>query len=332
MSAAAATYAGAEAFGSALLADAASPAGVRSLISDGFQASLYGPVHTVGEAWLSSPIGRALDPVINAPTDALLGRDLIGNGVAGTAASPTGGPGGLLFGDGGRGFTPTGGTGAVAGGNGGSAGWIGNGGAGGAGFAGGKGGTGGIGGLLMGNGGAGGPGFAGGTGGAGGQALLFGTGGAGGTGALDVASKHGAGGVLGVEEVGLAAQASVTAVGAHHLHYIYVAASDRGGQPGAVGSGAFDGEGQQMPEGHRPVDQPVVPGSVCGELLLAHDGTEVVKGYRDVDVFVGVDADHDSTAAPVVVHACHGDLPTWVVTLAGRVDGTVTGPGEVRLL
>ncbi len=206
MSATAASYAGAEAFGSTLLADTASPAGVRSLISEGFQASLYGPVHTVGEAWLSSPIGRALDPVINAPTDALIGRDLIGNGVAGTAASPTGGPGGLLFGDGGRGFTPTGGPGAVAGGNGGSAGWIGNGGAGGAGFAGGTGGTGGIGGLLMGNGGAGGPGFAGGTGGAGGQALLFGTGGAGGTGALDGAGGRG-GLLIGEGGTGAVAQA-----------------------------------------------------------------------------------------------------------------------------
>ena len=59
--------------------------------------------------------------------------------------------------------------------------------------------------------------------------------------------------------------------------------------------------------------------------------TEAVEGDSRVDVFVGVDADHDSTAALVVVHACHCDLPTWVVTLAGRVDGTVMGPGEVRL-
>ncbi|WP_286188762.1 hypothetical protein, partial [Mycobacterium sp. PO2] len=87
-----------------------------------------------------------------------------------------------------------------------------------------------------------------------------------------------------------------------------------------------------MTVGHRPVDQLAVPGGVCGELLLAQDAAEVVEGDRDVDVFVGVDADHDSTAALVVVHACHCDLPTWVVTLAGRVDGTVMGPGEVRLL
>ena len=62
------------------------------------------------------------------------------------------------------------------------------------------------------------------------------------------------------------------------------------------------------------------------------NSTEIVESYRDVDVLVGVDTDDDSTACSVVVHACHCDLPTWVVTLAGRVDGTVMGPGEVRLL
>lgn len=114
------------------------------------------------------------------PTNVLLGRDLIGNGVTGTAAAPNGGPGGLLFGDGGAGYT---------GGNGGSAGLIGSRGTGGAGFAGGVGGMGGTGGWLMGNGGMGGAGGVGGNGGAGGQALLFGNGGLGGAG--------GAGGVDG---------------------------------------------------------------------------------------------------------------------------------------
>lgn len=123
--------------GGSLLGKAASPAGARSLLSDGFQTLVYGPVHATGEAWITGPAGRALDPVLNGPTDLLLGRDLIGNSAAGTAASPNGGPGGLLFGDGGRGYAPTGGAGAVDGGNGGSAGLIGNGGAGGAGFPGG---------------------------------------------------------------------------------------------------------------------------------------------------------------------------------------------------
>ncbi|REL60437.1 phosphoglycerate mutase PE_PGRS11, partial [Mycobacterium tuberculosis] len=132
-------------------------------VSDGFQAFVYGPIHATGQQWINSPVGEALAPIVNAPTNVLLGRDLIGNGVTGTAAAPNGGPGGLLFGDGGAGYT---------GGNGGSAGLIGNGGTGGAGFAGGVGGMGGTGGWLMGNGGMGGAGGVGGNGGAGGQALL----------------------------------------------------------------------------------------------------------------------------------------------------------------
>ncbi|AMC52597.1 PE-PGRS family protein PE_PGRS52 [Mycobacterium tuberculosis variant bovis BCG] len=66
---------------------------------------------------------------INAPTQTLFGRPLIGDGANGTAENPDGQNGGLLFGNGGNGFTQT--TAGVAGGNGGSAGLIGNGGAGG---------------------------------------------------------------------------------------------------------------------------------------------------------------------------------------------------------
>ncbi|OBI93308.1 hypothetical protein A5660_13820 [Mycobacterium alsense] len=172
LTAAATTYAGAEANIASSLASAA---------SDGFQTYVYGPIHGTGQAWIASPLGQALDPVINAPTELLLGRDLIGNGVAGTATFPTGGPGGLFFGDGGAGYSPTGGAGAL-GGAGGAAGWIGNGGAGGTGFAGGMGGVGGVGGWLMGNGGMGGGGGANGNGGTGGHAFFLGNGGLGGPG------------------------------------------------------------------------------------------------------------------------------------------------------
>ncbi|WP_237049929.1 PE family protein, partial [Mycobacterium tuberculosis] len=125
--------------------------------------------------------------LINAPTQALLGRPLIGNGADGTAANPNGGAGGLLYGNGGNGFSQT--TAGLTGGTGGSAGLIGNGGNGGAGGAGANGGAGGNGGWLYGsggNGGAGGagpagaigaPGVAGGAGGAGGTAGLVGDGG-----------------------------------------------------------------------------------------------------------------------------------------------------------
>ncbi|WP_136627698.1 PE family protein, partial [Mycobacterium pseudokansasii] len=94
---------------------------------------------------------------VNAPTRALLGRPLIGDGTPGAPGQP-GAPGGLLFGNGGNGGASA--TAGVAGGAGGAAGLIGNGGAGGAGGAGAAGGAGGAGGWLYGNGGVGGSGGA----------------------------------------------------------------------------------------------------------------------------------------------------------------------------
>ena len=131
--------------------------------------------------------------VVNAPTEALLGRPLIGNGANGTAASPNGVAGGLLYGNGGTGYSET--TSGVAGGGGGAAGLIGNGGAGGAGGANAAGGAGGHGGWLFGGGGSGGQGGSGGAGGAGGNAVLLGSGGAGGAGGNDAGG--GAGGLGG---------------------------------------------------------------------------------------------------------------------------------------
>jgi hypothetical protein len=90
--------------------------------------------------------------VINAPFLTLTGRPLIGNGANGTAASPNGGAGGILYGNGGTGYSET--VPGVAGGTGGAAGLIGNGGAGGTGGAGAVGGAGGLGGWLSGNNGA----------------------------------------------------------------------------------------------------------------------------------------------------------------------------------
>lgn len=140
---------------------------------------------------------NALLTVINAPTEVLFGRSLIGDGANGTAASPNGGAGGLLYGSGGSGYSPT--ASGAAGGAGGAAGLIGNGGPGGAGGANAWGGAGGHGGWLFGSGGAGGQAGAAGTtgtvGGAGGNAGLFGAGGPGGAGGINAAG--GAGGLGG---------------------------------------------------------------------------------------------------------------------------------------
>ncbi|WP_156904675.1 PE family protein [Mycobacterium kansasii] len=61
------------------------------------------------EAANASPLEAVVQDllgVINAPTNALLGRPLIGDGATGTATNPNGGAGGLLFGNGGGGFSP----------------------------------------------------------------------------------------------------------------------------------------------------------------------------------------------------------------------------------
>ncbi|MCQ4365150.1 PE domain-containing protein [Mycobacterium gordonae] len=102
LGAAAASYGGAEA---AILAQleatllgggfAAAPVeALNEFTSGAFQALVYKPVHQAGQAWIASPFGQAVDPIVNAPTQALFGRDLIGNGAAGTAAQPNGGAGG----------------------------------------------------------------------------------------------------------------------------------------------------------------------------------------------------------------------------------------------
>ncbi|ORB98726.1 PE family protein, partial [Mycobacterium kansasii] len=101
---------------------------------------------------------QSLLGAINAPVQALTGRPLIGDGMAGAAGTgQNGAPGGWLLGNGGAGGSAAEGTGQ-RGGAGGAAGLIGIGGTGGAGGSsatgfGGDGGAGGAGGWLWGNGG-----------------------------------------------------------------------------------------------------------------------------------------------------------------------------------
>uniref|UniRef100_UPI0004CE3CA9 PE family protein n=1 Tax=Mycobacterium tuberculosis TaxID=1773 RepID=UPI0004CE3CA9 len=78
-------------------------------------------------------VQQSLLNAINAPTQALLGRPLIGDGADGTAPGQNGGAGGLLYGNGGNGAAGV--NAGIAGGSGGAAGLIGNGGAGGTGGA-----------------------------------------------------------------------------------------------------------------------------------------------------------------------------------------------------
>lgn len=151
-------------------------------------ASLRGSVGAAAAA-STSPLQAIVDNVlgvVNAPTNFLFGRPVIGNGVDGTPGTgQAGGDGGILWGNGGAGAA--GGPGQM-GGRGGNAGLIGDGGVGGAGgVRGAVGGTGGTGGWLWGAGGAGG------TGGVGGGAIAAGAGGLGGR----ALSLFGAAGAIG---------------------------------------------------------------------------------------------------------------------------------------
>ncbi|WP_261901216.1 PE family protein, partial [Mycobacterium marinum] len=100
-------------------------------------------LYATAEATNASPLQPLLD-LINAPTQAILGRPLIGNGSNGTYPGQDGRDGGLLIGNGGNGAA---GDFGQAGGGGGSAGLFGDGGNGGTGGAGSTGGNGGTGGL-----------------------------------------------------------------------------------------------------------------------------------------------------------------------------------------
>jgi hypothetical protein len=172
-----------------------------------------GSAYAAAEAANASPL-QALEAdvlgLINAPTNAMLGRPLIGDGADGAPGTgQNGGPGGLLAGNGGNGGS---GLPGKPGGRGGDAGLFGNGGRGGVGGAGtvgaagspgvnggngGTGGAGGSGGLLYGNGGVGG------NGGNGGDGAVGGVGGAGGAGGSAMFGNPGAHGGKGTDATSL---------------------------------------------------------------------------------------------------------------------------------
>lgn len=150
------------------------------------------------EAASASPLELLVEDaflLINLPTNVLVGRPLIGNGVNGTTTAQgvgtPGGAGGLLIGFGGNGGDSI--AAGVPGGAGGPAGLLGTGGTGGMGGLGAPGGAGGTGGWLYGFGGPGGIGGPFSTGGPGGAAMLLGTGGVGGLGG-ELGGTGGAGG------------------------------------------------------------------------------------------------------------------------------------------
>ncbi|WP_459758468.1 PE family protein, partial [Mycobacterium riyadhense] len=199
-----------------------------------------GAAYALAEAANVSPLeflAQQMLALINAPTQLVLGRPLIGDGAnAAPGTGQNGGAGGILWGNGGNGGS---GAAGQAGGIGGSAGLWGNGGAGGTGgTGGGVGGRGGNGGWLVGNGGAGGAGgigaagafgqagLAGVTGGEGGNGGTGGMGGAGGNGGM-LSGNGGAGGQGGAGGVG--GQGGLGGDGATGVHSINAGAGGDAG-------------------------------------------------------------------------------------------------------
>jgi hypothetical protein len=207
--------------------------------ADSFQEGLYQPVETFVQDWINSPLGQFVDGDINSlfqTPSSVCG--LICDGVPGTETDPTGGNGGLLFGDGGAGYDAAADPG-MAGGDGGSAGLIGDGGDGGGGGLGADGGNGGAGGEIMGNGGVGG------AGGDGTATLAAGNGGDGGSigqNPTDV-SALGNGGVGGVGGAGYAGGAGGYAGGNGGTGGDGSALIGYGGTGGAGGAGGNGGAG-----------------------------------------------------------------------------------------
>jgi hypothetical protein len=113
-----------------------------------FHARFVQALSAAESAYAAAEASGAQSLAVFSPVAALTGRPLVGDGANGTAAHPNGKPGGILYGNGGNGYSQT--AAGLAGGSGGNAGLIGNGGAGGSGGAGAVGGVGGLGGWLSG--------------------------------------------------------------------------------------------------------------------------------------------------------------------------------------
>lgn len=272
-------------------------------------------------------VQQTLLNAINAPTQTLLGRPLIGNGADG-GPGQNGGPGGLLYGNGGNGGA--GDTANPNGGNGGSAGLIGNGGAGGAGAAtgaGGAGGNGGIGGgatgtlTFFGSGGDGGPGGLGGPGTSAGM-----SGGAGGTGGAAGLLGWGANGGAGGLGDGVGVDRGTGGAGG------------RGGLLyGGYGVSGPGGDGRTVPLEIIHVTEPTVHANVNGgptsTILVDTGSAGLVVSPEDVGGILGVL--HMGLPTGLSISGYSGGLYYIFATYTTTVDfgnGIVTAPTAVNVV
>nr|WP_241671548.1 hypothetical protein [Dankookia rubra] len=108
-----------------------------------------------------------------------------------------------------------------------------------------------------------------------------------------LACEDGARRGLRVEHVVLAVAPAGTAVRAVDLEDTMPGLSERAGEAGAVGSGAFDAEGLYRAEGPGPCGEAAVSGAARRNRCGGEPGAQGAEGDRRMDVLVGVDADDD---------------------------------------
>jgi hypothetical protein len=103
--------------------------------------------------------------------------------------------------------------------------------------------------------------------------------------------------VLGVEGVALAVRSAVgLPAGPVHLDDLGPMAAQEAGQPGTIGTGAFDSVGDGLAHSPRPDDELVVAGRRRRDGEVAEAATDAVDDDGNVVVLVGVDADDDVAA------------------------------------
>lgn len=299
-----------------------------------------------GGSYASAEIANAqqnLLNAVNAPTQTLLGRPLVGDGADG-ASGPVGQPGGdggILWGNGGNGGDST--SPGVAGGAGGSAGLIGNGGRGGNGAPGGAGGNGGLGGLLLGNGGAGGVGGPNAPGGAGGNGgWLLGNGGIGGPGGASSipGMSGGAGGTGGAAGLlGWGANGGAGGLGdGVGVDRGTGGAGGRGGLLyGGYGVSGPGGDGRTVPLEIIHVTEPTVHANVNGgptsTILVDTGSAGLVVSPEDVGGILGVL--HMGLPTGLSISGYSGGLYYIFATYTTTVDfgnGIVTAPTAVNVV
>jgi hypothetical protein len=276
-------------------------------------------------------LGQDVLGVINAPTELLLGRPLIGDGANGGPGQP-GRAGGLLYGNGGAGGAGT--ADGMVGGAGGPAGLIGNGGAGGAGGATADGGAGGRGGWLFGTGGIGGQGGTaavgaiGGVGGTGGSAMLFGAGGTGGAGGPNAAGGagglggwlHGANGAAGA---GSPVSATVPLQTLNNYPVVYVSVNAGPSMPVLLDTGSA---GLVIPFWDIGLQNLGLPTGF--DVIRYGNGVNILYAQINTTVNFGSGA----VTAPTSVDVALLPFPTSPEGLALILAGAAFGPGTAGIL